>query len=338
MPSAARARNGAHLSFVKSFCFAAVALGVPLGARAAGTAAGTTIQNAATVNFSIGGTPASTTSNNTTVTVAEIVNVTVTVQSPTISAPAGTASAALVFLVTNTGNSDETFALGGDSVLVGDDFDPVPATPFIYIDTDASGDLSPADVPYVAGSNDPTLAADAAVGIILVNSIPNGTADGSRGRSELTATAATGTGAPGTLFAGQGTGGVDALIGTTGGQAAVFGEYIVGDIVISAVKSQTVTDPFGGTLPVPGATIRYQIVVNATGSGTAAGAAFVDDIPASTTYVAGTLSLNAAALTDAADADAGQFAATPSPAVNVALGDLTAASGPQTIEFSVTID
>ena len=182
---------------------------------------------------------------------------------------AGASNEALLFLVTNTGNSAETFTLAGDSVLVGDDFDPAPAAPFIYFDSDGSGDLSPADTPYVAGSNDPLLAADASVAVLLVNDIPLALPDGERGRSELRATAGTGTGAPGTVFAGQGSGGVDAVVGTSGGEVAVFGEYLVGDIQISAVKSQSVLDPFGGSRPVPAPRSHYQIVVTATGTGAA---------------------------------------------------------------------
>jgi uncharacterized repeat protein (TIGR01451 family) len=309
----------------------------PAPVHALGTAAGTSIANVATVDYSIGGTPTTATSNTSTVAVAEIVNVAIALQSPAVSVAAGAGNEALLFLVTNTGNSAETFSLAGDSVLVGDDFDPVPAAPFIYFDSDGSGDLSPADVPYVAGNNDPVLAADASVAVILVNDIPSGLPDGERGRSELGATANTGTGAPGTVFAGQGTGGVDAVVGTSGGQAAVFGEYLIGDIQISAVKSQTVLDPFGGNRPVPGAAITYQIVVTATGTGTALGAALSDAIPANTRYVAGSLSLNGSPLTDAVDGDVGSFTAAPA-SVGVSLGDLTSVAGPQTIVFRVTID
>ena len=310
----------------------------PAAVHAVGTAAGTNITSTATVDYSIGGTPATTTSNVTTVAVAEVVNVTIALQSPTVSVAAGASNEALLFLVTNTGNADEEFALAGDSVLVGDDFDPAPAAPFIYFDSDGSGDLSPADTPYVAGSNDPLLAADASVAVILVNDIPPALPDGELGRSELAATAATGTGTPGTVLAGLGSGGVDAVIGTSGGQAAVFGEYFIGDVQVSAVKSQAVLDPFGGTQPIPGAAITYQVVVAATGSGTAVAAALRDAIPANTTYVAGSLSLNGAPLTDTADGDVGSFTAAPSPQVVVSLGDLTAVAGPQTIVFRVTID
>ncbi|HEY3484665.1 MAG TPA: hypothetical protein VGK49_04735, partial [Ilumatobacteraceae bacterium] len=233
--------------------------------------------------------------------------------------------------------SVEAFTLTGESVLVGDDFDPTPAAPFIYFDGDASGDLSPGDTPYVAGSNDPQLAADASVAVLLVNNIPAGLPDGEYGRSELTATASTGTGAPGTVMPGQGTGGVDVVIGTSGGEAAVFGQYLIGDIQLSAVKSQAVQDPFGGSQPIPGAAITYQVVVTATGSGVALGVGFTDPIPASTTYVAGSMRLNGAPLTDAGDADAGSFLSAPA-RVAVSLGDLTSAAGPQTIDFRVTIN
>ena len=309
----------------------------PAAVHAVGTAAGTNITNTATVNYSLGGTPTTITSNTTTLAVAELINVTIALQSPTVSVAAGGSNKALLFLVTNTGNGGEMFALAGDSVLVGDDFDPTPAAPFIYFDTDSSGDLSPADTPYVAGSNDPLIAADGSVAVLLVNNIPLGLPDGEYGRSELTATANTGSGAPGTVMPGQGPGGVDAVIGTSGGVAAVFGQYLVGDILLSAVKSQAVLDPFGGSQPIPGAAITYQIVVTAAGSGVALGAAFTDPIPASTTYVAGSLRLNGATLTDAADTDAGSFDLAPA-RVAVSLGDLTTAAGPQTIDFRVTIN
>jgi uncharacterized repeat protein (TIGR01451 family) len=255
-----------------------------------------------------------------------------------VTSTAGATREALVFLVTNTGNGSETFSLTGNSVLAGDDFDPVPSVPFVYFDTDGSGDLSPPDVAYVQGGNDPVLAADASIGVIIVNDMPSAIADGSRGRSELAAAAATGTGTPGTLYAALGAGGVDAVVGTSGARAVAFGEYVVGAIQISAVKSQTVLDAFGGNRPLPGATIRYQIVVTPTGTGTAVGATVTDAVPSSTTYVAGSLQLNGAALTDAADGDGGVFASAPAASIAVSLGDLTAASGPQTIAFSVTID
>jgi uncharacterized repeat protein (TIGR01451 family) len=99
-----------------------------------------------------------------------------------------------------------------------------------------------------------------------------------------------------------------------------------------------VLDPFGGNQPIPGAAITYQVVVTATGAGAALGATLRDAIPTDTTYVPGSLLLNGASLSDATDVDAGSFAATPAPGIAVGLGDLTAAAGPQTIVFRVTIN
>ena len=63
-----------------------------------------------------------------------------------------------------------------------------------------------------------------------------------------------------------------------------------------------------------------------------------DPIPAGTTYVPNSITLNAAALSDAIDADAGELDTSVTATVVVRLGDLTQADGVQTVEFQVTID
>src|SRR5262249_8648288 len=142
-----RSRDALRRALLLTFACCAAS---PAAVHAVGTAAGTNITSMATVDYSIAGSPATTNSNATTVVVAELVNVTMALQSPTVSVAAGASNEALLFLVTNTGNSVEAFTLSGESVLVGDDFDPTPAAPFIYFDSDGSGDLSPGDTPYVA--------------------------------------------------------------------------------------------------------------------------------------------------------------------------------------------
>ena len=242
-----------------------------------------------------------------------------------------------MFRVTNTGNGPEALRLTLNSALVGDAFDPVPASPSLYIDNDGVAGLSPGDTIYTPGANDPNLAVDESIVVLAVNSIPTGLANGAQGLSELTAVALTGTGDPGFVFANQGVGGVDAVLGASGGDAASNGAYVAGAIQLSAVKSQLVTDQFGGAQPVPGARITYQIVVTPSGAGAAQNTVFTDDIPANTTYVAGTLRLNGAVLSDAPDTDAGQFQLSPAQ-VRIALGDLTTASGAQSVQFAVTIN
>ena len=315
-------------------------VGAPFASHAAGTPAGTSIQNTAQVSYTLGSSTVTATSNTSSVTVAEILDAVLTIAAPTVQVSAGATTEELVFTLTNTGNGTEAFDLTALSAgVVGDDFDPTLATPAIYFDTDNSGDFSAADVAYSAGANDPVLAADASVRLIVVNGIPNTAVNGNRGRSQLTAAAASGSSdVPGTSFGLVGDGGVEAVAGTTGGDAVLFGEYLVADVLLTAVKSQTIVDQFAGARPLPGARINYQIVVTASGSGIATATGFSDLIPANTTYVAGSLELNGAVLSDTADGDAGTFVSAPAPQVRVTLGDLSGASGPQTIEFAVTIN
>jgi uncharacterized repeat protein (TIGR01451 family) len=243
--------------------------------------------------------------------------------------------------VTNTGNGTEAFSLAGLSTLTGDQFDPTPSSTFIYLDTDGSGGLSGPDAIYAPGTNDPMLTSTgpgSSTRVIVLNDIPVGVNDGDRGRSRLTASARSGVGTAGQLYAGLGDGGIDAVVGTSGASSHIFGEYLVEALQISAVKSQAVLDQFATQQPIPGARITYQIVVTATGTGTASTVNFSDAIPANTTYVAGSLTLNSVSLSDTGGNDAGEYTTAPTPRVLVSLGNLTAASGPQTISFAVTIN
>lgn len=313
-------------------------IGYSAVAGAAGTPVGTVIENTASVTFDLAGTPTTVQTNTTTLTVNERIDVVVTLQSGQVLVAPNDTNRALLFTVTNTGNGTETFLLGIDNTLSGDNFDPIEAVPAIYFDTDGSGDFNAGDIAYTPGTNDPVLDADDAIDVFLVNDIPGSLANGDIGRSELTATSSTGTGAPGTEFAGQGDGGVDAIIGSTGGESAVFGEYVVSDVQINVLKAQLVNDQFGGNEPIPGATITYTITVEVIGSGTATAATIDDPIPVFTTYTPGTITLNTAAITDASADDAGEYDTSGTPSIVVRLGDLTAADGVQTVEFDVTID
>ena len=316
-----------------------VALGLPQVSAAVGTIAGTDIDNTAVISYEVVGTPQTISSNTVTLTVAEVLDVDVTLVSGPVSVVAGASTQELLFVVTNTGNGTETFSLAINNALTGDDFDPVESTPAaIYFDTDGSGDFSAGDIAYTPGSNDPLLAPDASVDVLLVNEIPATAADGDIGLSELSAASQTGTGAAGDRFPGDGDGGIDAIVGTSGAADAISGQYVLSDIQLAVVKSATVLDPFGGTDPVPGAEITYRIVVTPSGSQTAANAVIVDAIPANTSYLPNSITLNGGALTDAADGDVGAYTATPTPEVSVSLGDLVETDGVQTIEFTVTID
>jgi uncharacterized repeat protein (TIGR01451 family) len=307
-------------------------------AIAAGTPVGTIIENTATVDFDLAGTPVTLQSNTTTITVVERIDVVVSLQSPQQLVAPNDTNRGLLFTVTNIGNGTETFTLAIESVLAGDDFDPTPSATPIYFDTDGSGDFNVGDQPYTQGTNDPVLAADASVDVLILNDIPGTVVNGEIGLSQLTATSLTGTGPAGTEYTGQGDGGVDAIIGSTTGESLDTGEYLVSDVAVNVVKSQVVNDPFGGNQALPGATITYTITVEVANSGTATASAVNDLIPTFTTFVPGSITLNAAAISDAVDGDAGEYDTSGAAMVVVRLGDLTQADGVQTVVFEVMID
>lgn len=312
---------------------------------AAPTPPGTVITNQASITYDTDLTTDNTQDSNTTTTVVqEVIDVDVTWQdSSAVAVIAGEENAVLTFLVTNTGNGVESFALSVDSSLTGDDFDPVPDN--IYLDN-GDGILNTATDPlYVPGTNDPVLdpanPATQSIVVFVLNDIPGSVVADDTGDSALTATAATGGGSPpGTLLTGQGDGGTAALVGLSGGQDTDIGTYEVKPFGVNTLKSVTVTHPDYPDLEyaVPGSVLTYTITVTVFGESTATDVVVTDPIPNGTTYNAGSLKLNTTALTDAADGDAGDVGATTANTVTVALPDMTSTTPTQTIEFSVTVD
>lgn len=312
-------------------------LGASLQVQAAGTPVGTVISNQATVNYAVNGLPLSASSNTVDITVQELIEFTLTWQdAANITVAGGDTDRVLTFLLTNTGNGTEAFSLSVNNALAGDQFDPVLAT--VYLDANGNGVYDAGTDTLYTGANHPDLAADASVAIFVLNNMPATLSDGDLGNSALTVTSTTGSGAAGTVVAGGGDAGVDALIGNSLGQQAVTGTYEAAVVTVSVVKSVTISDTFGGSTPVPGATLSYSLVVTVTGTGTAQTLVITDPVPTNTTYVANSLQLNGSALSDAADADAGDVGATTAGTVTVDLGDVVAGSAASTVSFSVTID
>jgi len=303
--------------------------------RAAGTVAGSTISNTASATYTDpGGTTITVPSNQLDIRVDEILNVTVASADPgDVPGLPGSTNQVLSFTVTNTGNGSEAFRLSPVNAIGGDAFDPV--TTSLVLDTNGNGVYDAGvDTVYSAGSNDPVLAPDASVRVFVLSTIPGGATDGQRGQTDLTATATTGTGTPGTVFAGAGTGGSDAVVGATSAAGRDDGYYIVNAATVTFVKSATVADPFGGTKSVPGSIITYQLVATITGSGTLANLAVSDPAPANTTYVPASITSQGTPLTDATDADAGEFAAG---RVNVRFGNVPGGQT-RTVTFRVSIN
>ncbi len=309
------------------------ALALPMQAEAAGTRAGSTISNTASASFDTGGGTTTVDSNRVDLLVDEMLDVTVDSGNPAdVPTTPGATGQVLTFAVTNNGNGVEAFGLSTVANAGGDNYDPVVTQ--IYLDNGDGIFDAGTDTLYTTGANDPSLDPDQSITVFVLATTPGTVVDGNRGIVSLVAAAKTGTGDPGDSFAGQGEGGGDAVVGSTGADGQDAGVFTVSAATVTLVKSAAVTNALGTIDPIPGATITYTIVASVAGSGSVSGLAITDNIPADTAYVPGSITLGGSALSDAADADAGDYNGT---RISVALG--TVAGGQtRTVTFQTKID
>lgn len=302
-------------------------------ALAGGVTAGTLIENIAVANFDEAGTARTVNSNTVTVRVDELLDVTLTSLDPgPISSRPG--NAVFTYEITNQGNGPEAFRLVPNMSVAGNDFDTTLRG--IARDTNGNGLYDEGvDEVLAAPHTTPVLAADDRMTLFVLATVPNGIADGQESAIALSAEAVTGHGTPGTAFAGAGTGGSDAIVGSTTALAAARGALVNSVISVALVKSVTLRDPFGGTTAVPGTIATFAIEAQVTGTGSIDNLVITDAIPAGTTYAPGTLALDSASLSDASDGDAGT--ASQGDGIAVRLG--TVAGGTtRAVTFNVVID
>jgi uncharacterized repeat protein (TIGR01451 family) len=305
---------------------------VPTVASATGVAAGSSIENTATATYSVGATTGTVDSNTVSILVDELLDVTVTSLDGT-NVTLGSSGAVLSFEIGNTGNGPEAFDVTIDPARSGDDFDPA----VVQVAYDSNGNASydaGVDTVIPVGGSTPAIAADATLRVFVVTQLAGSPSDSDTADVRLTAAAATGTGSPGTIFAGQGEGGGDAVVGVGTAEDFDDGTLVASLGTVSLVKSATIVDPFSGTEAVPGARVTYTLVASVAGSGSVSGLRVADAIPDGTTYAANSLTLENASLTDATGDDAGEVGAA---GISVDLGTL-AGGASRTIKFSVTID
>jgi uncharacterized repeat protein (TIGR01451 family) len=316
---------------------------------AVGTTAGTVISNLATVSYRIGsGAPSSATSNTVSLRVDEIIQPVLTWQDATpvaVSTPGS--NAVLTFLLTNGGNGPEAFGLtrtNGPAPLPLGNYTPLNGSVgSIYLESGALPGFQAsgpnADRLYVSGSNDPALAPNASITLYVVSNTP-GVASNLHGEVLLSAAALTvgAAGAlPGTALAGLGQGGGFAVVGSSRAQAGATGGYITSGLGLALNKTVLkVLDPRGTSVVMPGAEMTYQIVATLSGAGTASGLVITDPLPATTTYVAGSMVVDGLVQTDAADADLAQFMAA-AQTVSVSLGNVASPAN-VVITFRATIN
>lgn len=302
-------------------------------ALAAGVTAGTLIENTAVASYDDGAGARTINSNTVTVRVDELLDVTLTSLDPgPITTRPG--DAVLTFELTNQGNGPEAFRFTANPAVAGNDFDVVVRS--IAIDSNGNGVYDEGvDQILTAPETTAILAPDTVLTVFVLVTVPVDAADAEISNVDLTAEAVTGSGAPGTVFAGQGVDGGDAIVGTTGAIATARGALIVGVANVELIKSVTLRDPFGGTSAVPGTIATFTIRAEVTGTGTINDLVITDLIPEGTTYAPGTLTLDGAALSDAEDGDAGSASDTAGIAVD--LGDVVATAN-RSVTFDVVID
>ena len=317
-------------------------------AFATGTPAGTTISNSATVNFDIAGSAQSpVTSSSATFQVDELIQPVLTWQDAApVSVNTPGSNDALTFLLTNAGNGPESFSLArtnGPLPLPSGNYTPLNGTVgSIYLENGLQPGFQAtgpnADTPYVSGTNDPGLAASAGQIVYVISDTPANIPVNSQGSVLLSAdalTAGAAGAAPGTTLPGLGQGGVSAIVGSTSGLARVTGSYITSGLGVSITKTvASIQDPGGTSTLMPNAVVTYQILVSLSGSGTAANLVITDPLPAETSYVPNSITVDGIAKTDAADADNAQFSAN---TLTVSLGNVAAPAN-IVINFRATIN
>ncbi|QDH32928.1 hypothetical protein [Porphyrobacter sp. YT40] len=302
-------------------------------ALAGGVTAGTLIENTAVASYEEAGIARNVNSNTVTVRVDELLDVTLTSLDPgPVTARPG--DAVLTFELTNQGNGPEAFRLLANTAVGGNDFDVTLRA--IAIDSNGNGTYDEGvDAILTAPETTAVLAPDAALTVFVLVTVPDGVTDAQTSNVDLSAEAVTGSGTPGTAFAGAGVDGGDAIVGNTGALATARGSLVNAVASVALVKSVVLRDPFGGTSAVPGTIATFTIEARVSGTGSVANLVVRDAIPAGTTYAPGTLTLDTAPLTDATDGDAGT--ASDADGIAVTIGSVTAGTN-RAVTFEVTLD
>lgn len=317
---------------------------------AAGTPAGTTISNSATLAYSLGAAVQPDITSTVSFLVDEKVNLTVVGGVTTIVASGSTAQAT-AFTVTNNGNSALDFSLAVTPALAGDNFDPTACSAYVESGATAGYQAAQDIATYID-----ELAANATKTVYVACDIPAALVNGNTGLVGVAATArgnfnAAGyvasagvLGAPIVQSAVADTANVDIVFADIAGtediaRDAGHSAHNTYSIGIASPLSITKTvvgvlDPNGAAVLMPGAVMTYQIAVVFPGAGTATNLVITDPLPANITYVPGSIIVGGATKTDAADADNAQFAAN---TVSVSLGNVAAPAN-IVITFRATIN
>ncbi len=337
-------------------CLAILIAALPFPAIAAGTAAGITISNSATLVYSIGITPQTNITSTATFVVDNKVNLTVTKVADAPAIASGSLKQALAFTVTNNGNAAQRYAL---SAVAGAATIASMTNVNVYLDANGDNVWDAGDTLYVNAGSFGDVAADASLKILIVADTPLASGGQTAIFNLLATTVNAGTLVPTTATAAaDSANAVDVVFADIAGSAAgdiaadgrhsAFATFTISAsaLVVGMTKSiigiqdasgcnATVCSVVAGTTPpvyqcltgggsackiVPGSIVTYRVNFNVSGSGNVNSLAFTDPVPADLSYVPASIDVDGVAKTDAADGDNAAFCATvtTAPPCNVA--------------------
>lgn len=292
-------------------CVALGAIAVSQQSLAAGTAAGTSITNTATVNYQVGGvSQASINSNTAQFVVDNKVNLLVErLDTAAVPVTPGGSNFVTAFRLTNLGNKAQGFVFNGSAAGTGDANTPTTTTnPFgspndtfqmlgtgTYVES-VAGCSSSTGAPGFGAATDTarsvaTLAPDTCIYVYIVanaDTIANGAVNGAVSVVRLSAEARAAT----TLAALTQTTGADTALtedivfadAARDATEAVDSAYVVSSATLAVAKTSTVvSDPFNNTTnpkAIPGAVMEYAIELTNSGGANATGVVITDTLPA----------------------------------------------------------
>ncbi|MFN4096743.1 MAG: hypothetical protein ACK4GG_08250 [Sphingomonas sp.] len=331
-------------------------------ALAAGTTAGTTITNTATVDYQVGGVAQGQQSASNNFTVDRKINLLVEeVGTVTTSVVPGQTNAVTTFQLTNSSNETLDFALVASQIAGGtaahggtDTFDATNVR--IYRDNTVTGTVGSWDVgdTLLTGFVD-ELVVDTAIRLFVVADTPTGLANNAVAGVTLRATAREGgtaasQGAAITETAGANTAGKDTVFadiaGVTGdaardGSHSDNDDYTVQTATLAVTKtSRVISDPFNSTTNpklIPGAVVEYCIAVANSGSVAATSVVINDAVPAQLLFSSGTILLNGTVTGTTCNADGAAGGSYSAPNVSGTIATI-AAGATRTLVFRATVN
>jgi len=325
-------------------------IGLSGTAFAQNTASGTSINNTATVNYTVNSIAQTPISASAAFVVDTVVNVNVT-GGTSVNVTPGQTAAVTVFTVTNTSNITSNFTVTPTN-QAGDNFDVTNIA--VRVDANANGTYEPGTD---TGTSITGLARNGSVTVFILGDIPGAATNTQTAIDRLTANAIN----PATSVAWVNDAGADVAasvqIVVQNNSAFAQDTYTVATATLGVTKtSSVISDPVNNvTNPkaIPGAVMQYAIAIANTGSQAATLSSVNDPIPANTTFLAGqftgatdvSIQVGAAAATFCV-AEAGGTDSNADGCVRTVGGSLTvgapaitsvAASSTVTVRFRVTI-